>query len=203
MNMNTALNSFFFQALTSVHTAVPATIVEYSSSTHVAKVKPSVNHVLDNGLEFELPDIASVPVIFPCSSKFSIDFPLNKGDGVLLVFCESDLGEWRESSGHEAVSPSNTLRFQLGNAVAIPGLMPKYEEPSCVLHVDDGGVVTFKGSKAVFNCPLVCNEQIISRKEVYVGADDASGVSLSTHVHPTAVGPTAPATKLPNPYMEV
>ena len=64
--------------------------------------------------------MTEVPLVFPFSQTagIGIAFPVNSGDSCLVIFSEAELDEWRSSA--EAEAP---LRFDLTNAVAIPGLL--------------------------------------------------------------------------------
>lgn len=50
--------------------------------------------------------------------------------------------------------------------------------------VSASGELDFTGSKAVFNCPIACSEDIVAKGDV-----QASGISLSTHKHPVQAAP--------------
>lgn len=106
--------------LSSVHTAFPGTIEKYDYTTGKADIAPSVGRKFDDGSEVEMPVIPSVPVVWPRSSLGSISFPLSRGDGVLVVCSERSIDDWLSKGGK--VIPSDGRRFDLCDAVAIPGL---------------------------------------------------------------------------------
>jgi len=103
-----------------MHTALPGQIESYDSKEVRAEVKPMVGkHFVDSGPTNYAP-IVSVPVIFPRSGDAHISFPLNKGDGVLLIFSERSIEEWLETGN--VSTPTNMRRFSITDAMAIPGL---------------------------------------------------------------------------------
>jgi hypothetical protein len=107
-----------------VHTAMPAQVVSYSAATKQVNVQPVLDFDLLIGGQLQpqkLPVIYNVPVVFPGSSKFCIQWDLVKGDGVLLIFSEASIDKWKSGSGGET-DPGDTRRFALSDAVAIPGL---------------------------------------------------------------------------------
>lgn len=98
--------------------ACPGRVESYDATTRTATVAPCLKRVLRNGEgereAFTMPPIPGVPVCWPGA----ID--LVKGDGVLLVFCDYDIGAWRDS-GKVSDSGDETAHGPSG-AVAIPGL---------------------------------------------------------------------------------
>lgn len=192
MSMAAALDAYMAGALSSVHTSIPATVVKYDEGSHRAQVKPSVRMLMDNGIQIELPDLMDVPVVFPSGKFFDLDFPLDKGDGVLLLFAEQDISSWKK--GDSPAVSATASRFNLDAAIAIPGCSPKPSKGKARISIDKDGVITWKAKKFVFDGQVVAKGDIIARGDVFCGPEPTGpGVSLSQHIHPTAVGPTSPA----------
>lgn len=191
MSMSAALDAYMSAWQMGVHTSLPATVSEYDAGTHRAKVIPSVRLLMDNGMPVELPELLDVPVIFPAAKSFDLEFPLDKGDGVLLLFAESDIASWK--TGADPATPDTASRFSLDASVAIPGLVSKPQKGAARIYVDGEGILHWEAKKVVFDAQLVVNKALIVRDDVYVGpAPTGPGVSLKNHVHPTAVGPSSP-----------
>lgn len=76
----------------------------------------------------EHPTIYDVPIRFPSTSKTSIVFPVEQGDGVHLVFSQYDLFNYLHGmkDNHE---PLSNLFLSMDNAVAYVGLNPILESP--------------------------------------------------------------------------
>jgi len=202
MSMSAALDAYMSAWQTGVHTSIPGTVSSYDAGTHRAKVIPSVRLLMDNGLKIELPELLDVPVIFPAAKSFDLEFPLDKGDGVLLIFAESDIASWKK--GADPATPDSPSRFSLDASVAIPGLVPKPVKGSARIFIDKNGVITWKAKKIVFDGQAVFKKVVLARDDIYVGPEPAGpGVSLKNHIHPTAVGPTSPATPAPIPPEEM
>lgn len=194
MNLLNAVSQYFSQALTSVHTAIPAKVVSADPEAGTISAIPTIRLPMENGVEVECPELRDIPVIYPQCAAFDLKFPMAKDDLVLLVFLEVESSVWRGSDGSTPSSPLDTSRFQLGNAVAIPGLYPKPKKGTCTLEVDDQGHITFTASQINFDGQVVFKGDVIAETDVYVGAPGTSGISMLQHIHPTAVGPTSPAT---------
>lgn len=202
MSMAAALDAYMTGAFSSVHTSIPATVVKYDEGTHRAQVKPSVRMLMDNGVQIELPELMDVPVVFPSGKFFDLDFPLDKNDGVLLLFSEQDISSWKK--GDSPAVPATASRFNLDSAIAIPGCSPKPSKGKARISIDKDGVITWTAKKFVFDGQVIAKGDIIARGDVFCGPEPAGpGVSLSQHIHPTAVGPTSPATPAPIPPEEM
>lgn len=105
-----------------VHIDIPGTIESYDASLKKASVKPSVKFKVNNEL-LSYPVIENVPVIFPTTRNFRFVFPLERGDGCLILFSERSLERWLSSNGEE-VEPGDNRKNSLSDAICIPGLFP-------------------------------------------------------------------------------
>jgi len=114
-------NDSVWSILSSMHTALPAIIKSYDAETNKATVQPALNKAYDSG-EMSMPILENVPIIFQSGVNFSINFPINVGDYVLLIFCERSIDLWKSVGGQ--VTPDDPRKFALSDAIAIPGLMP-------------------------------------------------------------------------------
>ena len=103
--------------LCNVHTALPGIVKAYDAETNKATIQPALNKNFTTG-EMPMPILENVPVMFPSF----IRFPLNEGDYVLLIFAERSLDLWLSVGGQ--VTPTDPRKFDLSDAIAIPGLMP-------------------------------------------------------------------------------
>jgi hypothetical protein len=74
--------------------------------------------------------------------------PLTRGDYVLLVFCERSIDAWLSIGG--IVDPDDYRKFDLSDAVAIPGLFPFGQGQSVVsdhLQIRNGeAIITVKST---------------------------------------------------------
>jgi hypothetical protein len=123
-------------------------------------VRRAITDSVGNTQHEELPKLPNVPVLFPRSAAFSATWPIAKGDTVLVVFCSSAIGNWRESG--DVADPGDLRRHDLSHAVAIPGVAP------------DGDVLPTDPAAAVIevNPPAT---------HVTVGAGASEFVALSNH----------------------
>ena len=196
--MSQALDSYFEQAMTGVHTSLPGEVVDYNETSHRAKVKPSVSMLMGNGIQIELPELLEVPVLFPSAKSFDLEFPLEKGDKVMLVFQEQDISSWKK--GYKDPASETASRFSLDSAIAVPGLFPEPQKGKARICVDKNGVITWSAKKIAFDGELAVHKDLIVSGDVFVGDGVGPGVSMKKHVHQTSVGPSSaptPATPIP------
>lgn len=195
------LNQFVSQRLEDVHTAIPGTIQEYTPSEKRASVKPMLKTKFKN-TEYDYPVITGVPVVFPGSAKAQISFPLEKGDGCLILVSERSLDEYMDSGRAEL--PGDPRKFSLTDAICIPGLfsfsspgVPGSEdgiqisyngmlitlEDSGNISIEGGGNITLNGDSKTF----VTHAELDSALQTFIS-------SLNAHTHPTPSGPSSAPT---------
>ena len=116
-----AIDAVVSKALQGVHTSCPGVVESFDNG--IISVQPTVSIIGADGEAVKMPVIVDVPVVYPRSGEFSITFPLKKGDGVLLVFCETSIDGYHETGG--VSTQSDSRRHSLTDAVAIPGFFGK------------------------------------------------------------------------------
>ena len=113
--------------LNCIHTAIPGEIIAFDAVKGLATVKPVMKYRKPDGTAMDYPAVYGVPVVIPqsISQKATIAFPIEKGDGCLLVFAEKSLDLWMY--GQET---DTDLHFDLSDAICIPGL---FNKPNAIL----------------------------------------------------------------------
>lgn len=127
-----------------IHTAVPGTIVSYDPAKGVATVKPTMKYTTKGGNAVDYPQISGVPVVFQqhMGQKATVAFPVKPGDGCLLVISEQSLDYFMY--GQET---GTNLKFDLTNAVAIPGLFAKANTVVAEACNEDAIIVDVSGTR--------------------------------------------------------
>jgi hypothetical protein len=128
------LNIWLARKLETVHTVIPGRIETYDAQERSARVEPLVNLRTRDGSIVELPFIDGVPVVFPSTSKADLVFPLERGDGCLLLFSEAAIGNFL--NGRVKTDPESAARFSLTDAIAVPGLWSFRTAPSAPARTD-------------------------------------------------------------------
>ncbi len=109
-----------FMIVNKVHTCIPGIVNKYDPSGPTVEVQPAVRKVFSDGEELTLPVIVSVPLMFQRTKRFRMSFPVEPGDGVLILFSEKSIEEWAQSN--KVSTPQNNRTFAMTDAIAIPGL---------------------------------------------------------------------------------
>jgi hypothetical protein len=118
-NFNDWLEFAIQQINKNMFVAVPAIINSYDASTRRAVAQIALKQVFTDGTEQSYPLVSDVPILFPASSKFVIQMPLDKGDAVMLLFSQRGIGTFKQTLKEE--SPSKESFFSMHDAVAIVG----------------------------------------------------------------------------------
>jgi len=181
-----------------MHTALPGIVEEYDHLESRVRATPVVHKRFKEGGVVEYPPIVSVPVIFPRTKRFRMTFPLEQGDGVLLVFSERSIENWVRSG--RASAPSDTRKFSITDAMAIPGLFAfgfglKPEKKDNVEFVfdntkfiSDGENFEFEAKKFKMKGDIELDGDIEAKE---VTAKTLAGrIILSSHIHPPGGPPT-------------
>lgn len=105
-----------------MHTAIPGKITAFNPETGQATVKPYGTFTTGAGKKMAYPAVTGVPVIIPqCPSmNVQIAFPIMTGMDCLIIVSEQELDAWLGGGESE-----NDMRFDLTNAIALPGLSNK------------------------------------------------------------------------------
>jgi len=154
VTLNDATKAVVDYRLNNLHTALPAEIISYDYRTQKASVQPLLNKVWNsaltpndpnspNALTTPMPVLENVPVIFPRAGGAGLTFPVVQGDTCLLVFVERSMDLWLTVGGQ--VSPDDNRKFDLSDAVAIPGLFPFTETSTATNNTDM--LLSFSGSE--------------------------------------------------------
>ena len=117
-----AIKTVLEATLKDLHTCIPGAVTSYDYSKQEAEVQPLVKTIYNDDTTEAIPVISNVPVMFPRSADSIIHFPIKSGDSGLILFSEAALEKWL-SLGGEA-DPGDKRRFDLSDAIFIPGLYP-------------------------------------------------------------------------------
>lgn len=111
-------------ALRRVNTSIPAKVLSYDRARQSIEAQPLVRvaYTDESGVRRveRLPAVTNVPIAFQGAGAYSSTFPLAKGDTVLLLFSQASLDKWCTRGGD--VDPIDDRRFDLSDAIALPGL---------------------------------------------------------------------------------
>lgn len=108
------------------HVAMPGRVEKYDASKQRADIKIELHAYARDGeggyVAEDFPVLPNVPVAFPQGGGFFCAFPLQKGDPVLVVFCDLPIGAWLQKGDKAEAGLCDP--HGLGGAVCYPGLKP-------------------------------------------------------------------------------
>ena len=168
------------ETMSGIHTALPGEIVAVDFNTGTATVIPKMKLRTPGGQRIDFPQISGVPICIPQGARQSatIAFPVNPGDGCLIIIAEQSLDLFMYNRDTET-----TLPFDLTNAICIPGLFPMVS-PMLAQACSSGSVIVSAGGGTL----IVGSGGVSITGSLTVSGDvTAGGVSLKSHTH------TAPA----------
>ena len=107
-NRHEELQALKRDILSSMHCALPGTIVSFDAETQTAVIQPAVSR---NSIQ--MPMLRDVPVFMP------VAFEVNEGDACLVVFADCDIDAWFETG--EAEVPASGRMHSLSDGFAFVG----------------------------------------------------------------------------------
>lgn len=178
--IKTVIDGWISGQLENVHTCLPGKIISYSPGSNRASVQPQGNFKAKDGRSIGYPVIHNVPLQFPCGAggTAGITFPIQPGDGCILVFSESQNDDF--CGGNDA--SQDQRRHSLNDAIAIPGLYSG-GATSSASHSNDT-VLTCSGSTVKLSAGGFAGS-LADGTSFSIGGGDlvVNGISLVHHIH--------------------
>lgn len=208
-------DDFFDSRMEGFETAFPA-VVEKVNDDGTIDAIPSIRNVLKN-MQIE-PDgkngkplpIEGIPLLNLGSSRAVFEFELAKGCPVLLIASSRDLRAWIDAGEDGGVvTPLSFSGNDLNDLVAIPLTSTNKKKKAKILvklngeiEVETNADVSVKANqvdidakKLTVSGDIECNGNISADMEISAMVlTPATKVSLSKHIHQTAVGASSPPT---------
>jgi hypothetical protein len=116
-------NLFMSFLCETLHTALPAKIISFDSKKNMAKVKPLIKkRFRNNDTILELKEIYNVPVVNFSFVNCGLSIPEDEytNQECLLIFCERDIGNWKET-GNDS-TPESLNKYNLSDGIAVMSL---------------------------------------------------------------------------------
>lgn len=198
-----ALQTAMETQISEVNTTQPGKLVSFDAQRNRAVVKPTQPKMLADGTALPAPEVVEVPIVWPMGmgGTAGLTWPLKAGDGLKLDFAQRSLEGWL--SGQET-APDDPRRFDLGDAVATPGLAAagisanpddvelRFGPTKLRLRPDGSAIVETQGGNltisadgvAAFTGPRVT----VSGDMIVQGDVTAGAVSLRHHQHTASGG---------------
>ncbi len=193
-----ALQVMTESSLSEVNTMMPGRIISYDAARNRAIVQPMMPKSLANGEALDPPTIAEVPIAWGMGSggTAGLTAPIKPGDGVMLHFSQRSLEGWLSGNN---TAPDDPRRFDLTDAVAVPGLAAsgvsanptdvelRFGPVKLRMRPDGGAVLETAGGNLTITADGVAaftGPKVTVSGDVIVTGDVVAGtISLRNHVH--------------------
>ena len=118
-NPGESVPRMFRNFMKNIYTAMPGIVEKYDDAKRRCEVRPALRIVFEDGKSRPRKIIRNVQVMWPRGGKFSIHFPLAKGDPVWLMFSMRGLSQFRRT--HDISTPDRGSFFEEHDVVALAG----------------------------------------------------------------------------------
>lgn len=205
-------------------TALPGIILSVDLEAMTCVVQPAIQGTVEdeNGALrlVDLPQLADVPIVFPSAGGFTITMPIAAGDEVLVVFASRCIDAWWQlGANDDGVSlgrrPMEARMHDLSDGFALPGprsqprviddissdsVQIRNDEGTAYVEITaDGKIRLVSGEGIEVDGDLSVTGDIETDGAIEAGGDVVGGaltapISLTTHVHTSAIpgNPTSP-----------
>jgi hypothetical protein len=183
-----AIDAIVEYHLSETNTCMPGIVRAYDATKRRATIQPALNRQFEDDSFEYYPPIVGVPVHMPSGGGFTISLPIAVGDTVTLLFSQRSIEKWKQSTTGNTINPEDFRRFDLTDAIAIPGLHPFSASPNLSLANSDTDLILTAGSSVIRMKPdgtIDMNGATITPAGDVVSA---TGVSLSNHLHTGNLG---------------
>lgn len=190
-----------------VRVSIPAIVVSYSKATQTITAQVTIrsryfdasrNDGKGDFVTYLPPPIAGIPVAFPSGGGVSFTWPLLPGDPVVLLVADRSIAEWKNSGANDN-TPTEPRRFDLSDAIALPGT-PSPAAPLSIGAVSDTDAVIALPPGAALDVGGATASQAVALSAIVDGVFGALRTWLDTHTH-TSASPTSPTSPpiIPSP----
>ena len=112
-----ALEALKRDILSSLHVALPGTVVSYDPGTRTASVQPALSRRTPSGEVIRAPLLRGVPVYVPDPTR-----EISPGEECLLIFADCCIDGWLDTS--QPTLPPSSRSHDLSDAFALVGFCP-------------------------------------------------------------------------------
>ena len=170
------------QMLKNIYTSMPGIVDSYDDSTKRAVISMGLTSVTTDGTQVDYPLLNDVPVLFQSTSKFILQYPIEKGDTVLVLFTQRGIGAFKES--YEKSEPGAQSFFSMHDAVALPGFgtltnTPAKSDAITIQTTDGVTYLSLEDGVLTLNAATINLQGDVSIN----GSLDVNGIDFDTHIH--------------------
>lgn len=186
-----------------------ASVVSYDQDSRSISARPLVKMRFSSGDYQDRAIVFDVPLIVYGSSNFSMHFPVSEGDVVLIISCDRDIQNIKDTENrNEVAEPRTARRHKFMDSLAIPLMLrpqqtPSGEESAIVVQNNSGGsyisvsdsYIRAKSSSIILDGDAVINGNLSVNGNVDIsgnidvdgngdiGAANIGGIPFGSHSH--------------------
>jgi hypothetical protein len=183
-----------------VKVAQPAWVMSYDRTTQTATVQVATAYQVKDPETGELiarmrPPIPNVPIAWTSSTTWDPAV----GEWGLCIFADRSLDEWK-ATGNRAVEPADPRRFDISDAVFLPGALPAAAPlPSSAVAAGavvfwDRGTSDIRIGDSAASKWVALADDVLARLNLLESAHNSHVHLYVTPAIPSAAGPTASTT---------
>ena len=151
-NDNQIYENLINEAMFRTRCCIPCVIQSYNKSERTVECQPAIREKVineDGSVQYvNLPMLVNVPVVFPSSGSFGIEFPISSGDECLVLFSDLSIDNfWLKG---KVQNPVEVRRHDLSDGIAIPCNLSLTSKKSVLKISVEGNDIKFTGSYGSF-----------------------------------------------------
>jgi hypothetical protein len=206
-DLEVGISAIFQSLLMDIHTALIGKVISFDAVNQKVKVQPVLKRKYKNKEPGLLAVVDEIPVLFLGSGDWWITFDVKPDSYVLLIVSERSLDIWTNQGG--LVDPADSRKFNLNDAIAIPGINPL---PDIIIPPVESDCISIRNRLNTKFIRLDATGISIKDKLMVDGITESKGVvdvslmpiskvTLSNHTHNDSLGfpTTAPLPEPPLP----
>ena len=130
LTLGEVINGLFEGRASRMNTSLPGVVIGVRDGTGVfLDVQPAIDLLAETGETLPRAPILNVPAMMPMSSTGGLQFEINVGDPILLVFSQRGLDTWKAGVG-KPNAPRDGRMFDPRDCFAIPCVFPSKATPA-------------------------------------------------------------------------
>ena len=206
IDLDIGIGAIFQSLIAEVHTNLIAQVISFDKAKQTVSVQPVLQRKYKGQDPSNLSVGEDIPVLFFGSGDFVITVDVKKDSYVVLLVSERSLDKWFLQGG--IVDPDDTRKFNLSDAIAIPGINPL---PDTIVPPVEANCISIRNRLNTMFIKLDSTGISMKNKLTVDGVTRSNGViddtlkpatmvTLGAHTHNDSLGaPTTPP--LPEPYI--
>lgn len=207
VDLDVGIGAIFQSLIAEMHTILVAQVISFDAAKQTVSVQPVLQRKYKGQDPSNLSVGEEIPVLFFGSGDFVITVDVKKNSYVVLLISERSLDKWFLQGG--IVNPDDTRKFNLSDAIAIPGINPL---PNVLVPPVESDCISIRNRLNTKFIKLDATGITIKDKLTVDGLTRSNGViddtlkpltmiTLGAHTHTAPAGGGTTSAPIPEPYI--